>query len=137
MPVPTLSLPKAARELPSPADREPAHALAFWGAAMEARNWARARSVFGEFGAQSGMSTRDFARAWDKYHVVDVTIGTGVEDAGAGSSYYRAPVTITGLTQDAKPYRLTGHLTLRRLNDIEGATPEQLRWHIERSTLRP
>jgi hypothetical protein len=47
------------------------------------------------------------------------------------------PVTITGLTRANKPYHLAGRLTLRRVNDVDGASPEQLRWHIERSTLQP
>ena len=104
---------------------------------MERRDWTAARRVFGDFGAQSGRSARDFAWAWEKYRVLDVTLGRGEQDAGAGSSYYSVPVTITGLTQDNKSYRLAGRLTLRRVNDIDGASAEELRWHIERSTLRP
>ena len=128
---------KVAGKLPGPTDRDPAHALAYWRAAMEGRDWAAARSVFGDFGAQSGQSARAFAAAWDKYRIVDVTVGAGEQDGAAGSSYYEVPVTITGLTRADKPYHLAGRLTLRRVNDVDGATPEQLRWHIERSTLQP
>jgi hypothetical protein len=136
---PTPSLPPAriAGELPGPTDRDPTHALAYWRAAMEARDWTAARAVFGEFGGQSGLSEKAFAAAWSKYRIVDVTVGQGEQDAGAGSAFYEVPVTITGLTTDNKPYHLAGSLSLRRVNDVDGATPEQLRWHIERSTLRP
>lgn len=136
-PTPRPSPAKVAGELPGPTERDPAKALAYWRAAMEGRDWTAARSVFGEFGAQSGMSIEAFAAAWGKYRIVDVTVGPGEQDAGAGSIYYEAPVTITGLTTTNKPYNLTGRLTLRRVNDVDGATPEQLRWHIERSTLKP
>jgi hypothetical protein len=126
-----------AGELPGPTDRDPAHALAYWRAALEGHDWAAARSVFGDFGAQSGQSPEAFAAAWDKYKIVDVTVGTGEQEGAAGSSFYEVPVTITGLTRADKPYHLAGRLTLRRVNDVEGAAPEQLRWHIERSTLQP
>ena len=46
-------------------------------------------------------------------------------------------MTVTGLRRDGKPYNLAGTITLRRVNDVEGATPEQLRWYIESSTLKP
>jgi hypothetical protein len=128
---------KPAGTLPGPTDRDPTHALAYWRAAMEGRDWAAARSVYGDFGAQSGQTAQAFAAAWDKYRIVDVTVGTGDQEGGAGSSYYDVPVTITGLTKASKPYHLAGQLTLRRVNDVDGASPEQLRWHIERSTLQP
>lgn len=137
VPVPTMPPGKIAGELPGPTDRDPTHAVAYWRAAMEARDWTSARSVFGDFGAASGQSVEEFAGAWSKYRIVDVTVGTGEQDAGAGSSYYEVPVTITGLTQDNHPYHLAGRLMLRRVNDVDGATSEQLRWHIERSTLQP
>ncbi len=54
------------------------------------------------------------------------------QEGAAGSSYYTAPVTITDGAR-----RLSGEVVLRRANDVPGATPEQLRWHIESSTLEP
>lgn len=137
MPTPTVPATEAAGLLPGPTDRDPAHALAYWRAALEGHDWAAARSVFGDHGAQSGMTPEAFAAAWSKYRIIDITVGKGEQDAGAGSSYYEVPVTITGLTTTNKPYNLAGRLTLRRVNDIDGATAEQLRWHIERSTLQP
>ena len=127
----------AADTLPGPADRDPAHAVAYWHSAIERRDWTAARSVFGEFGARSGMNPQEFAAAWDKYRSLEVTVGTGRQEGAAGSSSYEVAVTITGVTQAGEPYRLAGRLTLRRVNDVDGASAEQLRWHIERSTLRP
>jgi hypothetical protein len=127
----------SASQLPGAFDRDPIHALDYWRQAMERRDWAAAHRVSGELGGQSGLSSQQFAAAWDKYQTVKVTVGAGQQEGAAGSSYYEVPVTITGLTRADKPYRLAGRLTLRRVNDVEGATPEQLRWHIERSTLQP
>lgn len=136
-PTPSMSPAAMTSPPPGPSDRDPAHALAYWREAMEKRNWTAARGVFGDHGAQSGMTPEAFAKAWGKYRIVDITLGQGEQDAGAGSSYYEVPVTITGLTTDNQPYNLAGKLNLRRVNDVDGATAEQLRWHIERATLQP
>lgn len=136
-PLPSPSVDAMTMQLPGPAERDPIKAIAYWRQALEAHDWTAARSVFGDFGAASGQTPQAFAAAWSKYRIIDITVGPGEQDAGAGSSYYEAPVTITGLTTDDRPYHLAGRLTLRRVNDIDGATPEQLRWHIERSTLKP
>ena len=32
---------------------------------------------------------------------------------------------------------ITGDVTLRRVNDVEGATAEQLRWHLDAGTREP
>lgn len=136
-PAPSVPAARLTGDLPGPAERDPVKAVAYWRAALEARDWIAARSVFGDHGAQSGQTPEEFAAAWGQYRIVDVTVGPGEQDAGAGSSYYEVPVTITGLTTANRPYHLAGRLTLRRVNDVDGATPEQLRWHIERSTLNP
>jgi hypothetical protein len=133
----TATTPEIADKLPGPTDRDPTNALAYWRAAMERHDWIAARRVFGDFGAQSGMTPQAFVKAWDKYRIVDVTLGSGEQDGAAGSTFYDVPVTIAGLTTANKPYNLAGRLTLRRVNDVDGASAEQLRWHIERSTLRP
>ena len=68
--------------------------------------------------------------------MASATIGT-FRGPTTGCSFYEVPVTITGLTTANKPYRRAGRLTLRRVNDVAGAMVEQLRWHIERTTLQP
>ncbi len=111
--------------------------VAYWRTALEEHRYSAARSVWGDDGAASGMTAAQFAAAWDKYRIIDITVGKGDQEGAAGSSFYDVPVTITGITRAGKPYHLAGTVTLRRVNDVDGATSEQLRWHIERSTLRP
>jgi hypothetical protein len=53
------------------------------------------------------------------------------QQGAAGSLYYEAPAVLR--FGQAMPER--GSLVLRLVNDVDGATPEQLRWHIERSTI--
>jgi hypothetical protein len=130
----------SARSPPAPGAVDagaPGKMLQDWGKALEARSFAKARSFFGNAGAASGMSEALFARTWDKYRTIAVTIGTGRVEGAAGSSYYEAPVTVTGLTQEGRPYNLEGTVTARRVNDVPGASPEQLRWHIDSTSLNP
>jgi hypothetical protein len=58
----------------------------------------------------------------------------GLEQEGAAGSVY---CTVSGtLTDAARPAKAaqTGEIVLKRVNDVPGATPEQLRWTIRSST---
>ena len=66
---------------------------------------------------------------------IRVAIPDGAMEGAAGSIYYTAPVVITGNDDDGRPLRIEGEAVLRRVNDVEGATPAQLRWHFARLTL--
>jgi len=37
---------------------------------------------------------------------------------------------------EGKPFRLEGEVVLRRVNDVDGATADQLRWHIAQADLK-
>ncbi len=50
----------------------------------------------------------------------------GQAEGAAGSLFYTAPVTII-----SGPRRIEGEVVLKRVNDVPGASAEQLRWHIE------
>jgi hypothetical protein len=108
----------------------PEQMLQGWREAMESRDFGRAGGYFGD-----GDTSQ--AKEWDKYRTIEVELGKGRTEGAAGSLYYEAPVTVTGTTRDGKPYRLNGTVTARRVNDVPGASPEQLRWHIESTTLKP
>lgn len=136
-PAPQPSATATAAVTPPSESRDPTVVLEFWRHALETHDYATARGVWGDHGAASGQTPAEFAAAWDKYRIIDITVGKGEGDAGAGSLFYEAPVTVTGLKRDGAPYNLSGSVTIRRVNDVDGATPEQLRWHIERSTLLP
>ena len=111
--------------------------LLAWARALEEHRWILAYKLSGGSGLAAGTNLAQFAAAWGKYKVIDVTIGGGNVEGGAGSLYYEVPVTVTGLTQVGKPYHLSGTVTVRRVNDVDGATPTQLRWHFAGTTLEP
>ena len=102
------------------------------GAVIERRNSPAVRGQWGQNGADSGLSSHRFAAQWGALRCPRVTVGTGDQEGAAGSLYYTAPVTIT---DDAR--RITGELTLRRVNDVDGPTAEQMRWHLDANMRGP
>jgi hypothetical protein len=120
-----------------PTERDPKVVLAGWAAALERRDWAEARRYWGDSGDGSGQSAQDFAAAWDKYRTLDVEVKDGAQEGAAGSLYYTAPVSLKAVEQDGAAVSKVGEVVLRRVNDVPGATAEQLRWHMESTTLRP
>ncbi|MBD3730870.1 MAG: hypothetical protein IE933_14315 [Sphingomonadales bacterium] len=74
------------------------------------------------------------ALRFEDYGSPDLTIGETSEEGAAGSLYCNATVTLRDADQLQKPLR-QGTVTLKRVNDVPGATPDQLRWRIESSTL--
>jgi hypothetical protein len=117
----------------------------------------------GEKGARNVLLTfakaiefRQFGQAWDLLSPADkqrwsksafaanfadlakmsVAIPDGTIEGAAGSIYYSAPITITGSDGDGRPVRIEGEAVLRRVNDVDGATQAQLRWHFDTLDLR-
>lgn len=121
---------------PAPADfavqPSPDHVLRDWGAAIERRDWAATRALWGHGGADSGVSAPVFAAQWGRLRRPRVTVGRGQQEGAAGSLFYTAPVTIIDGAR-----RIAGELTLRRVNDVDGATAEQLRWHLDPAARAP
>lgn len=62
---------------------------------------------------------------------ITVEVPGGTMEGAAGSSYYTSQATITSTDRDGRPIRYEGPIVLKRVNDVPGATAEQLRWHIE------
>lgn len=113
------------------------HVLLEWGAALERKDFARAYAQYGDEGAKSGMSEREFAFSYAKYATITVAMPTGRLEGAAGSLYYTAPTTISGKLKNGEAYRLEGPVVLRRTHDVPGASAQSLRWHIESADLKP
>lgn len=54
----------------------------------------------------------------------------GQVEGAAGSLYVEVPVVTYGRLADGQAFHRSGKVTLRRVNDVPGATPAQLRWRI-------
>lgn len=107
---------------------DPMRLLQFYANAVGAERWDAAASAWSsdaDVSAQilianyGGSGTR-------------LAIGKGDLTNAAGSLFYEAPVTIqAGDGQEAR----SGTIVLRRINDLPGASEEQLSWRIELSSL--
>ncbi|MCW1428917.1 hypothetical protein [Novosphingobium sp. JCM 18896] len=130
-PTPSATPSEAAPRLDSAAlnDRkDPDRLLRYYAAALYARDWDAAAKAWGR---GSGVTATTLKASYDRAEPPVLELGKGQQDGGAGSLYYEAPVVLR--FGDDRPER--GSLVLRRVNDVDGATAEQLRWHIERSTI--
>jgi len=102
--------------------------------ALEEREFGQAWSLLSSADKRK-WSKAEFAAILSDLDKITVAVPTGTMEGAAGSSYYSAPIAITGSAKDGRPVRIEGKAVLRRVNDVEGATPEQLRWHFETLTL--
>jgi hypothetical protein len=112
--------------------------LLAWACALEQGDFATAYAQWGaDAAARSGRTEAEHAAYWAAFRTIAVAVPEGRMEGAAGSSYYEVPATITGERTDGTAYRLEGPVVLRRVNDVPGATAEQLRWHIESVDLEP
>lgn len=105
-------------------------------AALATRRYGDAYRLWGGNGA--GMSQAAFAASFAKYKTYHGTaFKPGEAEGGAGSIYIEFPVTVTGVLTRGGGFVLEGPMTLRRVNDVDGSTAAQRRWHIASSGLKP
>jgi hypothetical protein len=104
--------------------------------AIARRDYAQAYSAWEGDGATSQQSFEQFRRGFANTASTGLEVGQpGLTDGAAGSSYIEIPITVTAVTTNGTPQRFRGSYVLRRVNDVPGATPEQLRWHIHSANL--
>ena len=107
-------------------------------AALATGHYEQAYRMWGGNGEASGMSLAQFTASFTKYKIYDGTAyRPGEIEGAAGSAYIEFPVTVTGLLAKGGGFHLSGPMTLRRVNDVDGSTPEQRHWHIASSGLKP
>ena len=98
------------------------------------RRYAEAQALWGA----GGVGAEDFADAFSAYAQYRAQVGApGEIEGAAGSLYVEIPVAIYGRRTNGQEFRQRGAITLRRVNNVPGATEAQLRWHIERSSVEP
>jgi hypothetical protein len=105
---------------------------------LEAGRYGEAWRLWADDGRASGMSEADFAASFRRYREYHARVGApGEIEGAAGSLYVEVPVQVYGRLGDGRPFNMLGPMTLRRVNDVPGSTPEQRRWHIAESGIRP
>lgn len=127
-PTPAATSPSPGLDLGALIERNnPTRVLDFYASAVAAGEWATAARAWGE---DSGMTGEKLQAEYGGKGSVTLGIASGQADGAAGSLFYQAPVILRfGNGEERK-----GTITLRRVNDVEGASEEQLRWHIARSS---
>jgi hypothetical protein len=95
--------------------------------------YAEARRLWSDGGKASGVDEAAFAKGFEGFTEYRAQIGApgGIEGA-AGSLYVEVPVVLYGRLKTGAAFNSRGTAVLRRVNNVPGATPEQLRWHIAR-----
>jgi len=58
-------------------------------------------------------------------------------EGAAGSIYVEIRVKVEAVLRSGAHQHFAGSYTLRRVNDVEGSTAAQRRWHIESAHLKP
>jgi hypothetical protein len=107
-------------------------------AAVATRRYGDAYRLWGNNGEATGMTLKQFADSFAKYRDYDGNFGKpGPIEGAAGSAYIEFPVKVTGVLAKGGGFVLEGPMTLRRVNDVDGSTAEQRRWHIASSGLKP
>ena len=129
---PSLAAPQLTQEAEK-GEEGARNVLLAWGSALEAKDFAKAYAQFRD----PQFSLVDYRERFADYRNIAVAMPTGRMEGAAGSSYYTAPTTVSGTTGDGTPYELKGDVVLRRVNDVPGATEEQLHWKIESAELAP
>lgn len=107
-----------------------------WARGIELREFDQSWAMMGE-AAKAQWSKARFNVQFHPLRDLTVAIPSGSMEGAAGSSYYTVPTTVTGTRADGAKAVLTGEVVMRRVNDVPGATREQLIWHIESVDLKP
>lgn len=100
-----------------------------WARGIELREFDQSWNLLGP-DAKADWSKAQFNAQFQSLTDLFVTFGSGRMEGAAGSQFYALPVSITGQTSQKSARTLRGELILRRVNDVAGATPEQLNWHV-------
>jgi hypothetical protein len=94
-------------------------------------------SLWSNGGKASGFDAAAFGHQFDGYESYDVNVGAGDQMEGAaGSSYIDIPIRLEAVRKDGSEEHSSGSVTLRRVNNVDGAPPDQLQWRIYRIDLQ-
>ncbi|MEH3106417.1 MAG: hypothetical protein PGN09_03785 [Sphingomonas fennica] len=123
---------------PDPRSAEAAVAVVrLYYAAIDAGDFATAWAQWGP-GGQPGRDYAAFVAGFATTRSATVAVTGAVEsDAGAGSIYATVPVAIKAIETDGRRRLYSGSYVLRRVNDVDGASAAQRRWHIASARLVP
>lgn len=101
--------------------------LSFYSDALHAGLYEEATRAWGK---DKGVSAATLEKRYSAEQPVSLELGEISVEGGAGSLYCEVAAVLKTNNRQSR----TGKITLRRVNDVPGATADQLRWHITDST---
>ena len=131
--LPTPSAPAAAtraEDVPQLASRDCAQVAQFALEAIGAHDFDRAAWAWN---SATRMDAATLKAAFGSYATPQFTWAEPAVEGAAGSLYCTVTATLEDAGNGNRP-PVDGTFTLRRVNDVEGATPEQLRWTVRSTT---
>ncbi|PQM27403.1 hypothetical protein CVO77_02035 [Sphingopyxis lindanitolerans] len=130
------ALPSACR--PDPDSKAAAiDVVKLYYSALDAGDYDTAWLQWGEAGPPK-QTPEQFRAGFAHTRSTRVTIGTpGDAEGAAGSIYLTLPVAVDATLDSGTAQRFGGEYVLRRVNNVDGASADQLRWHITSAKLRP
>ena len=122
--------PKVSQVAVASSPTSPVAVIQTYYAAINAHEFWQAYGLWGDNGAESGQTLREFTAGFKETESVAVKVGQpGRVEGAAGSRYVTIPVTISAITTGGQAQRFTGSYTLRR-TVVDGATATQRRWQL-------
>lgn len=105
--------------------------------AIDKRNYHAAYRLWRGNGKASGKTYAEFRHGFSETAHSRVITREPINGSGAmGSMYIDVPVEIFATLRNGRQQRFFGKYTLVRVNDVDGASDEQLRWHLVSADLR-
>ena len=101
-----------------------------WASALENGRFERAWCQFRE----APVDAAAYAGTWGDFDRLTVQMPTGRMEGAAGTSYDTAPTVILA-EKDGRTTRFAGDVVLSRVNDVPGASEEDLLWLIRSAEL--
>lgn len=103
-------------------------------ALLAEKRFAEAQDLWGDHGPVGDQDPDAFTARFAGFSEIHANIGAPEDAEGAaGSLYVTVPVQLYARVKaSGKPYYALRAVTLRRVNDVDGSTEAQRRWHIER-----
>jgi len=108
--------------------RDPERLLRYYSNAIRAGDWASAAKAWS---LDAQMTPEKLANEFGDHAGPKLAVGKGDSEGAAGTLYYEAPVVID--FGDGRASK-RGTIVLSRVNDVPGASEEQLNWRIERTS---
>ena len=126
-PAPKESLPEPKGPIDPKSTEAAGQVVQSYGALIEQKRWREANALWGH-----AEMAAEFQQSLAQYREVHLEIGNlGEPEGAAGSIFVSMPVFFYGTGNDGKSFRRAAEVVLRRVNDVDGSTEAQRRWHID------